>query len=154
MNGGVMNGGVTNGGVTNGGADREAITAPGASLPAGPYSHAVRSGDLLFISGQGPFDEAGRLRGDTFAQQVTAAFDNLAIIASAAGGDIRDMVRLGAYLQDYAKFGEYNEIMRGYLRPPYPARTTIPVPTLGIAIELDAVIALPPRGRPGEPDRT
>ncbi|MDT4891571.1 MAG: hypothetical protein QOE97_606 [Pseudonocardiales bacterium] len=132
-----------------GAADREAVIAPGASLPAGPYSHAIRSGDLLFISGQGPFDDKGQLRGTTFAEQVLAAFDNLGVIAAAAGGDINDIVRLGAYLEDYAKFGEYNDLMRGYLKPPYPARTTIPVPTLGIAIELDAVIALAPRGSSG-----
>jgi reactive intermediate/imine deaminase len=133
----------------DGSVDREAITAPGASLPAGPYSHAIRSGDLLFISGQGPFDDQGQLRGTTFAEQVLAAFDNLSTIAAAAGGDINDMVRLGAYIEDYTKFGEYNAIMRSYLKPPYPARTTIPVPTLGIAIELDAVIALAPRGAQG-----
>ena len=126
---------------------REAVTADGASLPAGPYSHAIRSGDLLFISGQGPFDDQGQLRGETFAEQVLAAFDNLAVIAAAAGGDIRNMVRLGAYLKDFTRFAEYNEIMRDYLPVPYPARTTVPVPTLGFAIELDAVIALAPRGR-------
>ena len=135
--------------MTSHGVDREAIAAPGASLPAGPYSHAVRSGDLLFISGQGPFDDQGQPRGTTFAEQVLAAFDNLSIIAVAAGGDINDMVRLGAYIADYTKFDEYNAIMRSYLKPPYPARTTIPVPTLGIAIELDAVIALAPHGARG-----
>lgn len=124
---------------------REAVIAVAASKPAGPYAHAIRSGDLLFISGQGPFDDRGELRGETFAAQVRTAFDNLALIAKAAGGDIRDMVRLGAYLEDFGHFAEYNEIMRDYLSAPYPARTTIPVPTLGIAIELDAVIALPSR---------
>jgi len=126
-------------------AHREAVIAPGGSLPAGPYSHAVRSGDLLFISGQGPFDEHGRPRGETFAEKVRAVFDNLAVIAAAAGGDIHDAVKIGAYIEDYGNFAEYNEIMRSYLRPPYPARTTVPVPALGIAIEIDAVIALPPR---------
>jgi 2-iminobutanoate/2-iminopropanoate deaminase len=135
--------------MTSHGVDREAITAPGASLPAGPYSHAIRSGDLLFISGQGPFDDQGQPRGTTFTEQVLAVFDNLSKIAAAAGGDINDIVRLGAYIEDYTKFGEYNAIMRSYLKPPYPARTTIPVPTLGIAIELDAVIALAPRGAQG-----
>lgn len=135
--------------MTSHGVDREAITAPGASLPAGPYSHAIRSGDLLFISGQGPFDDQGQPRGTTFTEQVLAVFDNLSMIAAAAGGDINDIVRLGAYIEDYTKFGEYNAIMRSYLKPPYPARTTIPVPTLGIAIELDAVIALAPRGARG-----
>ena len=125
---------------------REVITAARASKPAGPYSHAVRSGDLLFISGQGPFDDRGELQGRTFGEQVRTAFDNLALIAKAAGGDVQDMVRLGAYLEDYTNFAEYNDIMRDYLSAPYPARTTIPVPTLGISIELDAVIALPPLG--------
>lgn len=125
---------------------REAITAAEASKPAGPYSHAIRSGDLLFISGQGPFDDTGALQGQTFAEQVRTAFDNLALIAKAAGGDVQDMVRLGAYLEDYKNFAEYNDIMQDYLSAPYPARTTIPVPTLGISIELDAVIALPPLG--------
>lgn len=125
--------------------DRTAIVAAGASQPAGPYSHAVRSGDLLFISGQGPFDDQGVLVGETFAEHVRSAFDNIATIAAAAGGDINDMVRLGAYLEDYANFQEYNSFMREYLKPPYPARTTIPVPALGIPIELDAVIAMSPR---------
>lgn len=125
--------------------DRDAITAPGASLPAGPYSHAVRSGDLLFISGQAPYDANGLPVGQTFAERAIAVFDNLARIAAAAGGSIRDCVRIGAYLDDYRNFAEYNEIMRNYLTPPYPARTTIPVPTLGVAIEIDAVIAMPPR---------
>ena len=55
--------------------DRTAIVAAGASKPAGPYSHAIRSGDLLFISGQGPFDDQGVLVGDTFAEHVRSAFD-------------------------------------------------------------------------------
>ena len=126
---------------------REAVTADGASQPAGPYSHGIRSGDLLFISGQGPFDEHGRLVGETFAEHVGAAFDNLAVIAAAAGGDVRDMVKLGAYLQDLSRVAEYNDIMRERLCDPYPARTTVPVPTLGFAIELDAVIAMPARAR-------
>jgi len=124
--------------------DRTAVVAAGASKPAGPYSHAVRSGDLLFISGQGPFDDQGALVGTTFAEHLRSVFDNLATIARAAGGDINDIVRLGAYLEDYRNFQEYNAFMGEYLKPPYPARTTIPVPTLGIPIELDAVIAMPP----------
>ena len=130
---------------TASGLDRAPITVPGASLPAGPYSHAVRAGDLLFVSGQAPFDADGRPVGSTFGERARAVFDNLARIAEAAGGELAGCVRIGAFLEDYANFAEYNEIMREYFRPPYPARTTVPVPTLGIAIEVDAVIALPPR---------
>lgn len=126
-------------------ADRETVEVAGASSPAGPYSHAVRSGDLLFISGQAPFDEHGRPIEGTFAEQVRAVFDSLARIAAAAGGCLDDCVRIGAYLADYDNFAEYNAVMRSYLRPPYPARTTIPVPTMAPAIEIDAVVALPGR---------
>lgn len=130
----------------HGKVDREAVAAPGASKPAGPYSHAVRSGDLLFISGQAPFDSNGAPKGDTFADKARVVFDSLAAIAEAAGGRLQDCVRIGAYLEDYANFAEYNEIMRSYFTLPYPARTTIPVPTMGVAIEVDAVIALPGAG--------
>jgi reactive intermediate/imine deaminase len=123
---------------------RSAIQADGAPPPAGPYSHAVRAGDLLFISGQGPFDASGKLVVGTFEDQARATFDNLARIAAAAGGDLRNIVRLGGFLEDYGNFARYNDVMRSYLHEPYPARTTIPVPTLGIPIELDAVVALRP----------
>ena len=134
-------------------AEREAITAPGASKPAGPYSHAVRAGELLFISGQAPFDAEGKPVGTTFGERARAVFDNIARIAQAAGGDLADCVRIGAFIEDYANFAEYNDVMREYFTAPYPARTTIPVPTLGIAIEVDAVIALPPRPDSGNASR-
>jgi 2-iminobutanoate/2-iminopropanoate deaminase len=123
---------------------RLAIHADGVPPPAGPYSHAVRVGDLLFISGQGPFDAFGKLVVGTFEDHVRVTFDNLARIAAAAGGDLRNIVRLGAFLADYGNFARYNDVMRSYLNEPYPARTTIPVPTLGIPIELDAVVAMRP----------
>jgi reactive intermediate/imine deaminase len=121
---------------------RLAVRPAGVPAPAGPYSPGVVVGELLFISGQGPFDETGTVVAGGFDEEVRAAFENLARIAAAAGGDLRNAVRIGGYIKDYDGFARYNEIMREYVGEPLPARTTIPVPTLPISIELDAVVAL------------
>jgi len=125
---------------------REAIQSPDASLPAGPYSQGIRVGDLLFISGQGPFDPNGAKLGETFAEQCEATFDNLGILARAGGSDLEHMVRLGAFLRTLDDFPEFNRIMEARLTPPFPARTTVPVELPGFDIELDAVFYVPGEG--------
>jgi 2-iminobutanoate/2-iminopropanoate deaminase len=121
---------------------RRAVATPHAAAPVGPYSQGIVTGGFLFVSGQGPHNAAGELAGTTFAEHVVGALNNVAAIATAAGTDIMHIVRLGAYLEDDDNFAEYNNVLRTYLVEPYPARTTIPVPLLGIPIELDAVIAI------------
>jgi reactive intermediate/imine deaminase len=125
--------------------DKQSVTAEGGAPPAGPYSPGVRVGDLLFVSGQGPFDAAGNLVGADFAGQARAVFDNIARIVHAAGGDLDGIVRVGAYLKTLDDFAEFNDIMREVLPAPYPARTTIPADLPGFLIEVDAVAVLPPR---------
>ncbi|GAA1737951.1 RidA family protein [Luedemannella helvata] len=111
--------------------------------PAGPYSPGVRVGNLLFVSGQGPFDAAGNLVGDDFASQARAAFANIEAIVRAAGGDLSGIVRIGAYLKSLDDFAEWNAVMRDVLPAPYPARTTIPADLPDFLIEIDAVAVLP-----------
>ncbi|MBS2547996.1 RidA family protein [Catenulispora sp. NL8] len=121
----------------------EAVASPSGAPPAGPYSPALRVGDLLFVSGQGPFDAAGQRCGQTFAEQAHAVFDNLAALAAAAGTGLDRAVRLGAYLSDHAHFGEWNRVCAARLSEPYPARTTVPVALPGFDIEADAVFWIP-----------
>lgn len=83
---------------------RLAISPSGVSAPAGPYSPGVVVGDLLFISGQGPFDETGTVVAGGFDAEARAAFENLARIAATAGGEYRNVVRIGGYLKDYGGF--------------------------------------------------
>ena len=122
---------------------KEPITAEGGAPPAGPYSPGVRVGNLLFVSGQGPFDADGTLIGDDFATQCRATFANVERIIVAAGGDLSGVVRIGAYLNSLDDFQEWNAIMREVLPEPFPARTTIPAALPGFLIEIDAIVVLP-----------
>jgi reactive intermediate/imine deaminase len=117
------------------------IHAPAAPAQAGPYSHAVRSGNLVFLSGAGPFEPDGSGIPDGFEAQARRTLRNLAIVAEAAGGSLDDVVRVGVYLQDMENFAAMNVVYGEFFSEPYPARTTIQS-SLKIAIEIDAVLEL------------
>ena len=125
---------------------RETVTAAGAPAAAGPYSHAVKSGGLVFLSGQVPIDpdSGGLVEGDVGAQ-TSRCLDNLAVVAAAAGASLADAVRCGIYVTDISTFKQVNEAYGAYFESEPPARTTIGVAALplGAAVEIDAILALP-----------
>lgn len=121
---------------------KHAISTASAPAPVGPYSQGIVAGGLLFLAGQGPFDETGALVGETFAAQAHRTFQNLAAVAAEAGTDLGATVRLGAYLNHLGDFAEFNEIAAQYLSEPFPARTTIQADLMGFLIELDAVVLI------------
>ena len=125
-------------------SDRRPVSSPDAPPPGGPYSQAIRVGDLLFLAGQGPFDETGARVGVTVAEQTQRTLENLDAVARAAGGSLQDAVRVGVYLSDLAHFGEMNDVYRAFFREPYPARTTIQSNFTAFDVEIDAVVALDP----------
>jgi len=118
-----------------------AINADAAPPQAGPYSHAVRTGNLVFLAGQGPFDPAGGAMPQTFEGQARLTLQNLAAVAQAAGGSLADAVRVGVYLRDMENFAAMNDVYADFFAQPYPARTTIQS-NLRISIEVDAVLEL------------
>ncbi|MFB9186707.1 RidA family protein [Dactylosporangium sucinum] len=120
------------------------MTSPAIGPAAGPYSPAVRVGDLLFVSGQGPFRPDGSQAGPTFHDQAEAVFDNIAALAAEAGTSLAHAVRIGCYLSTLAHFAEWNEACQRRLSAPHPARTTVPVALPGFDIEVDAVLWIPP----------
>ena len=126
---------------------REAVTALGAPDAVGPYSHAVKAGGLLFISGQIPLDpESGELVGDSPAEQARRCLENLSVVAAAAGASLSDdAVKLTVYLTDIAAFADVNEIYGSFFENDPPARVAFGVAALpkGAQVEVDAVIALP-----------
>lgn len=117
-----------------------------APAAIGPYSQAVRSGNLVFLSGQTPLDPAtGVLVEGDISVQARRAFDNIKAVCEAAGGSMDDIVRVGLYLTDLGQFAAVNAVMAEYFQMPYPARSTIEVPALpkGADFEVDAVLVLP-----------
>ena len=121
---------------------KEPVFTDQSAPPVGPYSQGIKVGDLLFVAGQGPFDRTGQRVGDTFAEQVTQAFDNIEAIARAAGTDMSKMVRLGVFLSDMDNFPTFNAMSGERLQPPYPVRVTVPASLRGFDIELDAIFDL------------
>ena len=124
---------------------REPVDAPGAPAAVGPYVHAVKTGNLVFCSGQVALDpQSGELVGETPGEQAARCLDNLAAVAEAAGGTLADAVRVTVYLTDMAAFAEVNAVYAGYFGASPPARAAIGVAALplGAQVEMDAVLAL------------
>jgi 2-iminobutanoate/2-iminopropanoate deaminase len=125
---------------------RKVITASGAPEAAGPYSHAVVSGGLVFCSGQVPLDPAtGKLVGGPIGEQTARCLENLSVVCAAAGARLEDAVRVGIYVADMGMFADVNAAYAGYFASEPPARSTIAVAglPLGAQVEIDAVVALP-----------
>lgn len=121
----------------------KAIHADAAPPPAGAYSHAVQSGSLVFLAGQGPFDPDGGGIPEGFEAQVRRTLQNLALVAEAAGGSLANAIRVGVYLKDMSNFAALNAVYPEFFVEPYPARTTIQS-SMNIEIEIDAVLELAP----------
>jgi reactive intermediate/imine deaminase len=109
----------------------------------GTYSQAVRAGDTVYLSGQIPIDPAtGELVAGDMEAQLRRVFDNLRAVAAAAGGDLRNVVKLNIFLTDLGHFALVNKVMADYFVQPYPARAAIGVAALpkGAAVEMDCVL--------------
>jgi len=108
----------------------------------GPYSQAVRSGNLLFLSGQIPLDpKSGNLIEGDFSAQSRRVFDNLRAVLKAAGADFRNVTRATVYLTDLNNFQTLNTIYGEYFGNHKPARSTVGVAQLprGAAVEIDLI---------------
>ena len=120
------------------------ISTEQAPAAIGPYSQAVRSGALLFLSGQIPLDPAtGQLVEGDIVAQARQVFDNLKAVCVAAGAGLDNIVRVGIYVVDLGDFAAVNAVMAEYFEAPYPARSTIEVSGLPRAarVEVDAILA-------------
>ena len=121
---------------------KEAISSAGAPKAIGPYSQAVRSGQLLFLSGQVALDPAtGQMVEGGIAEQTRRVFENLAAVLAAAGRSFADVVRTTVFLADMNDFVAMNEIYGQYFKEPYPARATVQVARLpkDARVEIDLI---------------
>jgi 2-iminobutanoate/2-iminopropanoate deaminase len=126
--------------------DRQAVNAAGAPAAVGPYSHAVRAGDLLFCSGQIPLDpQTDALIEGGPGDQARRCLENLQLICDAAGTKLGNAIRCTVYLTDMGAFAEVNEVYATFFGDEPPARVAFGVAALpkGAEVEIDAVVALP-----------
>lgn len=123
----------------------EVISTNQAPAAVGTYSQAVKTGNLVFISGQIPLEPATmEMVSGGFAEQTHQVFKNLQAVCKAAGGDFSKVVKLNISVVDLANFATLNEIMAEYFAKPYPARAAVGVKSLpkGAEVEIEAIMAL------------
>ncbi len=124
---------------------KEAIHTDDAPAAIGTYSQAVRTGDLVFLSGQIPLVPSTMevVDGD-FEARARQVFSNLDAVARAAGGTLDDVVKLTIFLTDLDNFATVNAVMEDFFAKPYPARAAVGVASLpkGVDVEADAILAL------------
>lgn len=124
---------------------RELVTSATAAPAIGPYSPALKVGNLLFLSGQIPLDPAsGQVVGGDIRAQTIRVLENMGELLKAGGADFSNVARTTIFLADLADFGVVNEIYATYFSAPYPARATVEVARLpkDVRIEIDAIAVI------------
>lgn len=124
---------------------RHAVSAPNAAKPIGPYSSAIRAGNLLFLSGQVGFDPStGALVGRDIAAQTDRVMRNIDALLKAAGTDFAHVVRTTVFLADMDEFAKMNEVYARYVVDPPPARSTVQVARLprDARVEIDVIAVI------------
>ena len=124
---------------------RTIIHTDKAPAAIGTYSQAVKVGDTVYLSGQIPLiPETMELVEGEISARIHQVFNNLQAVCNAAGGSLKDIVKLNVYLTDLGNFATVNEIMGEHFQQPYPARAAVGVAQLpkGTDVEVDAVMVL------------
>lgn len=124
---------------------KKAIHTDDAPAAIGTYSQAIRTNELVFLSGQIPLVPATMeiVEGD-FEARARQVFDNLKAVATEAGCTLDDAVKITIFLTDLANFATVNAVMEDYFTKPYPARAAVGVSSLpkGVDVEADAILAV------------
>lgn len=126
-------------------SEKKIIQTSNAPRAIGPYSQAVRAGNLVFVSGQIPLDpQSGKLESGGFREQAYRVLANLEAICVASGGSLSDAVKLTVYLTDLSNFNAFNEVMTEVFAEPYPARSAVQVARLPkeVSLEVEAIVQI------------
>lgn len=122
---------------------KEAIHSDSAPAAIGPYSQAIKSDNLVFLSGQIPLIPTTMeiVDGD-FEARARQVFENLKSVAQAAGGSLDDAVKITVFLTNLDNFAIVNSVMEDFFEQPYPARAAVGVASLpkGVDVEADAIL--------------
>jgi 2-iminobutanoate/2-iminopropanoate deaminase len=121
---------------------KNAISTPLAPAAIGPYSQAIRSGNLVFLSGQIPLDpQTGNIVEGDAAVQTARVLQNLSAILEAAGSSLGQVLKTTVYLRDLADFAMMNEVYARFFDDTPPARATVEVARLprNVSVEIDLI---------------
>ena len=121
------------------------MTAPGAAKAIGPYSPALKVGNLLFLSGSIPLDPvSGQLVEGGIVDQTRRVMENIKTLLAAAGADFSSVARTTVFMVDLGEFALMNEVYASYFTAPYPARSTVQVVKLpkDVRVEIDVLAVL------------
>ena len=124
---------------------KEIISTTNAPQAIGPYSQAVKTKNLMFISGQIPMDPmTGNLVEGSIEDEANQVLKNLKSICEAAGYSLDDAVKITIFLTDLGNFAVVNDVMKEHFSEPYPARATVEVSglPLGVNVEIEAIISI------------
>lgn len=120
----------------------KAINTQKAPAAIGPYSQAVRTGNLIFVSGQLPIDPATGAFAEGGIKELTRqSLANVKSILEAEGTDMAHVVKTTVFLADMADFGEMNEVYAEFFKAPFPARSAVAIKTLpkNARVEIECV---------------
>jgi 2-iminobutanoate/2-iminopropanoate deaminase len=124
---------------------RQVISSADAPKAIGPYSQAIKAGNLLFLSGQIPLDpESGALVEGDITVQTERVFQNIKAVLGAAGASFANVVRTTVFLVDMDEFAAMNAVYGKYVVDPPPARSTVQVARLpkDVRVEIDVIAVL------------
>ena len=124
----------------------ERITPPGVPVPRGPYSPAVRAGDFIYVSGQGPIDPATqRFSFGDIRHETRLVLSNIQKILEGSGSSMADVVKCSVFLSDANDFAAMNEVYGEFFGEQKPARTTVEAKFVlpEMKVEIDAVAYRP-----------
>lgn len=121
---------------------KQAVKTTDAPQPIGIYSQAIKAGNTVYLSGQIGLDPRTMQMVHGIDSQIHQVFLNLRAVAGAAGASLDDAVKFTVFLTDMANFARVNEIMAGYVRQPYPARSAVAAAALprDALVEIEAVL--------------
>jgi 2-iminobutanoate/2-iminopropanoate deaminase len=113
--------------------------------PVGPYSHAVRVGDLLFCSGQIPLTKEGQLVAGGIKEQTRQVLDNVSAILKDQSLTIENVIKATVFMTDLAEFADLNAVYSEFFTKNFPARSTVQVAALprGARVEIEIVACYP-----------
>ena len=125
--------------------EKKFISTDQAPAAIGPYSQAVTAGNTTYLSGQIPLNPATmKVETEHFAEQADQVFRNIKAVTEAAGGSLKDIVKLNIYLTDLDNFASVNEVMVRYFDEPFPARAAVEISKLplGVQVEVEGVMVV------------